>query len=289
MCGNVDIGFASPYVLAGVRWNDDPPFQLQSGEAANTVCKTTETIRFTTQPRCWYQLFRDAETQAGRGRRLDASGKASLLARSHFGDLSFLHAMAAQDGERAGDTQARIMMWAEFTWKVSRGDYGLETRLKDVDVAGFGQFFGRYEWRVQDLFALGNPVLRQRIKEVAFGSVLHMVEDSFAKGHTDRVGFGARCAAVPDRGAPGPIREMHSYIHQDASKHGFSDSRDAFVVHLMAATPSVVDVGMALRAYQEQNSGPAAWDEVRPYVACIFSVEDPNTLASAGADFKRAP
>ena len=31
-----------------------------------------------------------------------------------------------------------------------------------------------------------NPPLRSHIKEVAFGSLLHMVQDSFAKAHVDR-------------------------------------------------------------------------------------------------------
>src|ERR1700682_6102408 len=36
LCGDPDSDFAGPYVLAGVRWNDDPPFRLVEGEASNT-------------------------------------------------------------------------------------------------------------------------------------------------------------------------------------------------------------------------------------------------------------
>lgn len=37
-----------------------------------------------------------------------------LLARTHFGDMSALHGMAGKEGEKAEDTKARMMMWAEF-------------------------------------------------------------------------------------------------------------------------------------------------------------------------------
>lgn len=286
VCGDPNIGFASPFVLAGVRWNDDPPFRLEEGEGRNTSCKITETIRFTTQPRCWAELFRDAKKKAAAVNRPDAASHASLLARSHFGDLQFLHAMASEDGELAVETKRRIMMWAEFTWKVSRGDYGLETKLKDVSVAGFDKFFGGTDWRVQDLFTLGNVTLRPKIEEVALGSLLHMVQDSFPKGHVDRAEatLGATCPGATSHLAPGAIREFHSYIHQDPAKHGDYDSRNAFVQHWVADRPTVIDVGQVLLDYQKRGS---TWEDIKPYIDCVFALENPEAKASAGAAFKQ--
>ena len=86
-------GRASDYVLAGVRWNDDPPFRINGGAGAPKSCKTQETIRFTTQPRCWAELFQAASAKAARGEIEE--GDSSLLQRSHFGDLQFIHAMAS--------------------------------------------------------------------------------------------------------------------------------------------------------------------------------------------------
>ncbi len=282
VCGDPNIGFASPFVLAGVRWNDDPPFRLEEGEGRNTSCKITETIRFTTQPRCWAQLFRDAQKRAISGKPLDQTSRVSLLARSHFGDLQFLHSMASRDGEPAVETKQRIMMWAEFTWRVGRGDYGLETMLKDVSIARMEEFFGRSGWRVQDLFTLGNVALRPRVKEVALGSLLHMVEDSFAKSHVDRAEatLGERCPRAEERFAPGRIREFHCYINQDTAKHGDYDSRQAFAQHWAADRPTVIDVGQALVEYYQRGS---TWEEVRPYLDCVFALEDPESKASAGA------
>lgn len=284
VCGNPNVGFASPYVLVGVRWNDDPPFRIEEGEGRGTTCKVTETIRFTTQPACWAELFQDAKKKAEAGKMLDATSRTSVLGRSHFGDLQFLHAMASRDGELAADTKRRVMMWAQFSWGIATGKYSLATRLNDTQIEGMQQHFGRTEWTVQDLFTLGNPPLRPRIREVAFGSLLHMVQDSFAKAHVDRGEpiQGQMCEGVIQHAAPGKIRSFHAYNNQDSDKHGEYDSRNAFSAHWTVEKPGVIDVGQALRAYFERA---AAWEEVRSYLDCVFILENPDAQASAGSGF----
>jgi len=283
-CDDPEVEFAGPFILAGVRWNDDPPFQLQAGEGQHTSCKATETIRFTTQPICWYQLFKAASRKAASGDIPDAYNHAPLLARSHFGDLQFLHAMASQDGEAAAETQRRVMMWAEFAWKVALGEYALDTPLADVDVAGFDDFFGKSGWTVQDLFTVGNPALRPHITEVAFGSILHTVEDSFAKGHAQREqnAAAAACPALRQLPAPARIVEFHSYSHQDSHKHAGFDTHAAFEQESLADKPDVVLVGKPLRDFFQRR---ASWDTVKPYLECVFAVADPKTKASPGAEF----
>jgi hypothetical protein len=284
VCGDPNVGFASPYILAGVRWNDDPPFRLEGDEGRGTTCKVTETIRFTTQPACWAELFRDVKKKAEAGKMLDAASRTSLLGRSHFGDLQFLHAMASRDGELAADTKRRVMMWAQFAWGIATGKYSLATRLKDTQIEGMQQHFGRTEWTVQDLLTLGNPPLRPRVKEVAFGSLLHMVQDSFAKAHVDRAEpiHGRMCDGALRHSAPGIIRSFHAYNNQDSDKHGEYDSRNAFSAHWTVDKPGVIDVGQMLRAYFERV---ATWEEVQPYLDCAFTLENPNAQASAGEGF----
>ncbi len=285
VCGNPDIGFATQYLLAGVRWNDDPPFRLEEGEAQDTACKINETIRFTTQPRCWVTLFKDAEKRAKEKKPLNAESRASLLARSHFGDLQFLHSMAEADDEKAQDTKQQIMMWAEFTWLIGIGEYKLGTRLKEVPIEGMSKLFGRTEWRVQDLFTLGNVPLRSRIREVAFGSLIHMIEDSFAKGHVEREEAiqGETCSGASQLLMPGRIKEFHSYANQDTEKHGQYDSRNAFSQHWISEKPTVISVGRALREFHEQVT---PWEKVKPYVDCIFTLVDPSHLSSPGYAFR---
>jgi len=209
-----------------------------------------------------------------------------MLARTHFGDLQFLHAMASEKDELASVTHRRVIVWAEFAWRVGTGEYGLDTPLKEVPIEAFGAFFGDSGMNVQDLFTLGNNSLRPHIREVAFGSLLHVVQDSFARGHVDRAEpvDGATCEAdLGARLAPGRIREFHIYVGQDGGKHAEYDSRDAFSAHWTLHKPDAIDVGQALL---QQFGAGGTWDAVRPYLECVFAVEDPDSKASLGAAFQ---
>ena len=285
VCGNPDIGFASAFVIAGVRWNDDPPFQFETGTSAPTSCKVTETVRFLTQPKCWYDVFREAQSRAAKNQPVDTATKSPMLARSHFGDLQFLHAMASMNGERAAETRERVLMWTEFAWRVATGEFTLALKLRDVKTNRFSEFFGTSGRNVQDLFSLGNPTLRPRIHEVAFGSLLHTIQDSFAKGHVDRAEPVANvlCPGSAEA-APGRILSFRSYTQQDLDKHAEYDSRTAFAERWTLEHPSVVDVGRVLRQYFEKGS---SWTSVKPYVECLFIVEDADAKATPGAGLAR--
>lgn len=286
ICGNPDAEYAAPYVIAGVRWNDDPPFQLNSDQAQGTSCKTTYsdgrpmTIRFITQPKCWGELFLSAEKQikSNPGKTFNVVNQAALPLRSHFGDLQFIHSMASSDNEDPVETRSKILSWAEFTWGVVRGSYKLDTWLKDIDLPVMKQYFSSSGWRVQELFTLGDPSLRTYLEDIAFGSLLHMVEDSFAAGHVDRMepANGTQCAGSSHR-APGPIREFHSYTKQSTSKHADADSRDAFINNRL--TPDVVDVGRTLVALRKAK---AEWLEVGAYLSCVYDLAPTVRKASAG-------
>lgn len=286
ICGNPDAEYATPYVIAGVRWNDDPPFQLKADQARNTSCKTTYpdgrpmTIRFITQPRCWGELFLAAEKQikASPGKTFNVANQAALPLRSHFGDLQFIHSMASADDEDPADTRAKVLGWAEFTWGVVGGRYKLDTWLKDVPLPVVEQYFGTSGWRVQELFTLGDPSLRLHVEDVAFGSLLHMLEDSFAAGHVDRMepAHGAQCEGSK-HAAPGPIQEFHSYTGQSTSNHAHADSREAFTNNRL--TPDVVDVGRTLVALRQAK---AEWPEVQAYLSCVYQLAPTARRASAG-------
>lgn len=281
ICGEPEGDYAPKAVLAGVRWNDDPPFKLN--KTSFSECKLDETVRIITQPMCWAKLFKYAESHAST-ESFDAGHTASnLMYRSHFGDLQFLHSMASKEGEMAEITQRNILMWAEFTWRVSQGEYSHGTLLKEIKIPGFSQYFGNVGWNVQDLFTLGNPPLRKNLGDVAFGSLLHMVEDSFSRGHVSRA-EGVHGNSCPGgKGSPGVIQEFHTYQNQDHAKHGDSDSRRSMGDHLVEK-PSVVAIGRDLRALYEQ---PASWETVMPYLACVFAMEDSSALASAGSAFNK--
>jgi hypothetical protein len=283
MCGSPEYDPDFAYVLAGVRWNDDPPFRFEKGQGNFSGCEADTTIRFVTFPRCWGAVFKDGEKRAKAGTRLNGSN-APMLVRSHFGDLQFLHAMASSDKESPTEVQARILMWSELTWRIALGEFPLSQRVKDIPVVGIKDYFGDKGWSIQDLFALGNPLIRKpdQMSKVAFGSLLHVVEDSFANGHVERraTNDGERCHGTTESlPAPGKIVEFHSYTNQDSKIHGQDDSRTAFSVHWTSASPDVIDVGRTLNAFYQKQ---ASWTEVKPYIECIFALDSEARVSSAG-------
>jgi len=287
ICRGLPITRAPVGVIAGVRWNDDPPFMISSGEGRGTSCKVVQTIRFITQPRCWYELFRDAEKRAAGGEQFTADTRSALLYRTHFGDLQYLHAMAAADGEAATRTRQRILDWVEFNWGILLGEFRLDTSLASVDIATIHESFSRTVWTVQDLYTLGSPGLRPHIRDMAFGSILHQLQDSFAQGHTERAGpsESRMCSAGGfEFMAPGEIREFHSYVRQDHALHKQADSRGAFQEHLMDE-PDVVEIGRILKkAYERRLS----WQETKPLFECIYALSDQPKHASPGDQFALA-
>jgi hypothetical protein len=113
-----------------------------------------------------------------------------------------------------------------------------------------------------------------------------MVQDSFARGHIDRAEpiVGETCPGSGKYAKPGVIREFHAYGNQDTGKHADYDSRHAFARHWSAEHPNVIDVGRALKEMFERGQ---AWETVKPYVECIFEVENPVTKASPGDAFTK--
>lgn len=277
--GSVALGTPAP-VLAGVRWNDDPPFRMSSKQLGEIDCKVRETIRFETQPSCWVALFLDANRGAAQGRKYGPDH--AMLYRSHFGDLQYLHAMASANGEPASETKAKLMDWFEFAWRASLGEYSLETRLSDINNATIRKAYGHGEWRLLDLYTLGaSGGLRRHIDDVAFGSLLHTLQDSYAGGHVRREESAGirKCAAGDLRvAAPGAVREFHAYNHQDHELHASADSRAEFMLEYQRPG-NVVDVG---RLLVEARSLNLPWEKMEPFFDCLFELPRPDAPAGPG-------
>ena len=278
ICANPEANYAGPAIIAGVRWNDDPPFRLNTTSIPE--CKKGQTVRVVTQPTCWYKLFKHAEKRARTTYFDGHSNRWNIMYRSHFGDLQFLHSMASRDGEKASETRQRILLWAEFAWAVATGTQDSKGLLKDVKIELFSELFPKSGQSVFDLFALGNTELRRGIREVAFGSLLHLVEDSFAHGHVDRAPpvAGEVCPGT-NHPRPGIIRSFRSYANQDHKIHGHYDSREMFQEGLKQH-PNVIDVGKVLLGMFD---GGEPWSVVRPYLECVFELEQPDSPGAPGS------
>jgi hypothetical protein len=288
ICADWEFDPGAAYILAGVRWNDDPPFEFAKGHGAYGGCKIENVIRLVTFPECWVNVFNDGKRKAERRQPIDRR-TAPILIRSHFGDLQFLHAMASGDGEPANDTRSKVMSWMEFTWKVATLKINSDAVVVDTKVPGIREIFIGHGWNVQDLFAQGNPHIRKPkyMAEVAFGSLLHVVQDSFSAAHVRREKpvHGRKCSGTAaDRLAPGRIIQFYSYLNQDEKAHAKEDTREAFAAHWSDVRPSVVDVGRVLNEFFEKQLD---WEAVQPYLACVFELSTNAQPSSAGDRFQR--
>lgn len=300
-CKGGDAGFANHFVIYGVRWNDLPPFALSPGQGAGckvlgtSVCRVNQTIRFSTQPDCWYCLFKEAEKKATSKKitgceKGDQFEQGNLMTRSHFGDLQFLHAMARDEGTSALATQRKILDWMQFAWMVFSEEIAAETLLRNVEIPTIKEHFGCSNWSVSDIFILGRKDrLLKRLPDIAFGSILHTVQDSFAGGHATREPRPANetCAAEPKVLRPGRIIEFHTYGAQDGSKHDSRDSRSAMTtIGERDRWPEVIEANQQLFLLYDSN---ASWDKARPFIECVFEVSRTHRPASPGEEFARSP
>lgn len=174
--------------IRGVFWNDDPCGQLLADDVGVFPSLGVK----------WYNDFSKAKNGEG-------GLSCGLLGRSHFGDLQFLHAMASRDGVPAEETRRKVMMWAEFCYGVATEEIPGVTRIGDLPV--------------NDLLKLPEDTTVNQVFQStrslwtsprAAGSLLHLVQDSYAGGHVARE-------------ANGLIKEFHSYSGQDADKHDKAD------------------------------------------------------------------
>lgn len=276
--------FGPESVIAGAEWNDNPPFLLKKSslkECASAISDQA-VIHLPKQSLCWAKLLKDAERKAASGIIFDYASGAALVLRVHFGDLQFLHSMAP-DNEDPNITRKRMLMWSELTWRVATGDFVLGTFLAKTNIDGMKELFSS-GWSVLQLFTLGDPTYRSEIKNLAFGSLLHMISDSFALSHTERIETtGVFCEGAPSYQEPGRIVNFHSYGGQDHTKHGEMDTQDSLDVHLAIVSPSAVDVGKNLLSLYRSGK---KWEEVKPYMECVFALDSSASAASPGDRFK---
>jgi len=279
--------FAPDAVVDGVRWNDNPPFMvkekfiLPDGKEIKSTC-VNETIKLPRKSDCWVDIFRTSGEAVHK--RYFTSRNGVMLNRSHFGDMQFLHSMASRVGDRAQDTKSAIMMWAEFAYKVAVGQIQGTTMLKDVPISGFNRFFPGHEATVENLFLMGDTTYRgSSLKNFAFGTLLHMVQDSFSESHISRdlSTQGTPCACKFVDRSPAKIEKFLVYSAQDSRRHKAEDGYEALKNDAKKYTPNLIDVGITLRRlYDDENS---EWEVVRQYLdECVYVLKDPDSEADAG-------
>lgn len=299
-CATRDGEAANPYIIYGVRWNDLPPFRLNPGQGAGCkklgflkqpACNTDQTVRFSTQPDCWYCLFKDA-SRIATSHKITGCEKGpefvqgTLMTRSHFGDLQFFHAMARDEGTPPEVTRRKILDWIEFAWRVFDKEIRHDALLKDVPIPTIQEHFGCSSWTVADIYVLGQGQwLRPRLADIAFGSILHTIQDSFAAGHVTRESPSSEmCMPEMTLSHPGRIEEFHTYGSQDSNEHDAEDSRTAMAMAATEAFPDAVEITKQLFLLYDDN---APWERARHLFSCVFELSASPRPSSPGPFRKR--
>ncbi|KAF2840962.1 hypothetical protein M501DRAFT_1002043 [Patellaria atrata CBS 101060] len=115
----------------------------------------------------------------------------TLTQRSHYGDLQFLHAMASAEGESPHATKAKIMHWVEVMYKLAAGAQSINP--SDKLSAHFPSFFNATtkpsgDATLATLLVGTTPSFTAiDVRKRALGTCLHLIQDSYAVGHTARV------------------------------------------------------------------------------------------------------
>lgn len=236
-------------LLDGVEWNDDPTLKLHGGLSAVK----------------WAVFMGDADKIA-RCRRLARPGQTckaidasyDLLYRSHYGDLQFVHAMASTPDEPADVTRAKVLLWAEYTYKLAIGVIAPDRPLSEIAEVDVDAYLQRGSWTSRLLFTRDKPDMRNDTPKVALGSLLHMVQDSFSDAHAHRQ---LSCNKLAIR--KGAIEEFHIYSLQAAAEHAKADVMPDWLAASALGEGNPVTASAWLIRFALEGK---AWEEVRGWL-----------------------
>lgn len=281
--GRCRMGGAPRAVIEGVQWNDNPPFSYRSLKLAISPTCMGVTIQLPNlHPTCWSSIFAQAAATATMARGLAFGPGDTLLERSHFGDLQFIHAMAT-DGEAPQVTRGNILAWAGFAYLVSVGEIASGTVISDgATIGSIAKFFPGSGDTVLTLFTKGTePHSDERVRDIAFGSLLHLVQDSFSRSHVSR----EKLRLPGGEALPGRIVQFHSYAHQDPYVHAKRDALDALDQNAEESN-LLTAIGMRLVALRARK---APFDEVQRLLDSVFELAEQAATAGPGKEFEARP
>jgi hypothetical protein len=156
--------------------------------------------------------------------------------------------------------------------------------LKDVPVNDIAKkVFPNQEATVENLFLMGDETYRgSQLKDFAFGTLLHIVQDSFSESHVSRdlSTQGAFCSSPYTERSSAKIEKFLVYGLQDPVKHKRQDTYQALRKDALKYSPNLIDVGKVLLEFYRQKS---KWDEVEKYLdECVFALKDVDAEADGG-------
>ncbi|MEP7257162.1 MAG: papain-like cysteine protease family protein, partial [Flavitalea sp.] len=218
----------------GVIWNDDPALLLFDDKKKDNWDFSSGIM--------WKNRF-------DKGGKATTNDLRNFTGRSHYWDLQFFHGMASAVGEDPKDTLAKILLWTEFTYKSAIGEIADSVTLGSVPITSeqvsgtntytytINSFFNTLtdpaETRaIAYLFSRGTVFTGVDNSKRIIGSLMHLVQDSFARGHVKRIltnpadlVAGSTDQFKPGKyGIYGEIENFHCYKGQDHKMHDKYDT-----------------------------------------------------------------
>jgi len=117
----------------------------------------------------------------------DPADPKNITARSHFGDLQYLHSMSPEMSMATSEVRRKMLQWAGFLVDVAGGGIKPGESLSEI-AAVAGLFPNRST--VSDLLTADPSAPQMHVRHRALGALLHMVQDSYAHGHASRSSDG---------------------------------------------------------------------------------------------------
>lgn len=263
---SADPGNIHNALIVGLWWNDDPDHFAYANSLLPGVFSYVE----------MKQVAKQARASGGRHEDRRAN---RMIYRSHYGDLAFLHGMATADLETPVATQQKIIHWINFAYQVATAQIPSDTEFGKLDHPVSSLFSTRPRMTVGDLFKPRRRMAHLPVRELALGSMLHLVQDSFAAGHTRRVHTGSgKCSR-------GRVSQFQFYLRQVSARHLGEDSRGALLQSITRASTHVqnpVDASAQILLFARARADWAT--VVEPYLReTLFCVDDATVSAGPGA------
>lgn len=269
-------------VVRGARWNDDPLGIVKK--------RPNEALVY----------LKDSCRES---RNIDQSY--DMYYRTHCGDMQFLHAMASKKNEDAGTTSELINMWAEFSYRVAVGDIDKDLRFKSIGKeleTRSAELFndkmtdnGRYRmnWQPEWLFAadcnrsinlgefptklkckdVNNQYSEQTIQNIALGSLLHMLQDSFSASHTLRENSILNTSKI--NGA-GKIKRFGLYNAQKGGTHSIADLNIEDKYEHKDLSLNDLSARLIELVVNQRISGQDNWSEAKKIIEKAFEISNPS-------------
>ncbi len=263
-----------PPLISGSRWNDD---------ACHMTSRPKSRIG-------WAGWMVDT--------RYDRSSNLNYM--SHFHDYQFLHAMASrafkEDNlylESTTETQHKIITWAEFAFRVAEGtipaDAPLNTvhaHLEDNRKRTFKLLFSGFSPRITvgQFFAGTTEFNAQHVRQIAAGSLLHTLQDSFSASHVERVNDHA-----PRLKERGKVIRFLDYQQQAQHLHGEADKRPEDATSASPEDFHPVSMGARLIACAaKQANTKSNWPKAKALMLEVLDINPANRATRAsGGRFKK--